>query len=132
MASSRLKIILTISILVFIAHGLEEYFTGFYDIDPIFKSVFRSFEGYLGLQMLFIFYQLALLILFFSLLYIQNSSLQLGLMIIFGIIMLFELSHIFEAVRRHSYYPGLATSFLFPVTSFYFFKELLKSFKTQG
>ncbi len=44
MISQKLKTIFCISIPVFIAHGLEEYFNGFYNTDSSFRFFFHYFQ----------------------------------------------------------------------------------------
>ena len=45
MISKKIQNLFLISIFLFIAHGLEEYFTGFYNVDSLFYFAFRHFEN---------------------------------------------------------------------------------------
>ena len=130
MISKRLKNIFAISIPVFMAHGLEEYFTGFFDIDNISRFVFSPLETMPVLQATFLLLQIMIwLLLIVSLLLITNVKWQLRLMIIPGLIYIFELHHLWKAVMSWGYYPGSVTAIAFPIIGFLFWKELLKHYK---
>ena len=131
MISKKLKTIFAISIPVFIVHGLEEYYTGFYNVDYTFTRIFRLFKimdtsqaGYVFFQILFAFFLIVFLLL------IIDERWRLRLMIIPGILYIIELDHILRAVISWGYYPGLITALVFPVIGFLFWKELLKNYKT--
>ena len=130
MSTKKLKNIFLISIPVFIAHGLEEYFTGFYNIDSFSKFVFGHFESMSIYQATFLIFQIMIwLLLVISFLLISNNKWQLRLMIIPGLIYIFEIHHIIKALTSFSYYSGLITALPFPIIGFFFWKELLKNFK---
>lgn len=129
MISERLKNIFSISIPVFIAHGLEEYFTGFYNVDGISRFVFSPLESMPVLQATFLLFQIMIwLLLVVSLLLITSEKWQLRLMIIPGLIYIFELHHLWRALMSWNYYPGVITAIAFPIVSFLFWKELLNDF----
>ena len=132
MISKKLRIIFVASIPVFIAHGLEEYFTGFYNVDGIFKFVFQPFESMTIPQATFLLFQIMIwLLLIVSALLITNSKWQLRLMIIPGLIYIFEFHHIWKALTSGSYYPGVITAISFPILAFLFWKQLLKEFAAE-
>ncbi|MBI4118344.1 MAG: HXXEE domain-containing protein [Parcubacteria group bacterium] len=132
MISQKLKTIFYISIPLFIAHGLEEYVTGFYNIDPIFKFFFSYFDAMSIPQATFLLFQIMLwLTLILLALVITNAKWQLWLLGFVGLIYIFELHHFFEALRFGEYYPGMVTATAFPVIGFLFWKELIKNFKHQ-
>jgi len=131
MISNRLKIIFALSIPIFIAHGLEEYFTGFFNADNIFRFVFSPFETMPVLQASFLLFQIMLwLLLIISLLLITSEKWQFRLMIIPGLIYIFELHHLWKALISWGYYPGLITALFFPIIAFLFWKELSRRYKT--
>ena len=128
MISNRLKNIFAISIPIFIAHGLEEYFTGFFNIDNIFRFVFSPFETMSVLQATFLLFQIMIwFFLIVFLLLITNEKWQLRLMIIPGLIYIFELHHLWKALMLGGYYPGVVTGIAFPIIGFLFWKALLKN-----
>jgi len=124
MISKKLKNIFAFSIPVFIAHGIEEYFTRLYDFDPFYqlfsnpKAVFIFFVLVLGNTLLIISYIL-----------IRKNKWVFGLSIALGLLFIFELIHIYDAVRAGGYYPGLITSFAFPILAIFLGKELLNNYK---
>ncbi|MDP3784650.1 MAG: HXXEE domain-containing protein [bacterium] len=128
MISQKLKNIFFISIPVFIAHGSEEYFNGFYNVDSIFKFFFHYFDSMSIPQATFLLFQimiwLALIIVAFL---ITSQKWQLRLMVIPGLIYIFELHHIWKALMSGGYYPGVITAIAFPIIGFLFWKELLKN-----
>ena len=129
MISNRLKNIFAISIPIFIAHGLEEYFTGFFNIDNISRFVFSPLEAMSVLQATFLLFQIMIwLLLIVSLLLITNEKWQLRLMIIPGLIYIFELHHLWKALMLGGYYPGVITAIAFPIIGFLFLERTDKKF----
>jgi len=132
MISKKLKAIFGVSIIAFIVHGLEEYFTGFYDIDPIFGWVFNIFSTMSVPQATFLLFQimfwLALTVLFIA---ITSDKWRLRLMVISGLIYILELHHFAQAISREGYSPGLISAFIFPIIGFFYWRELIKSFSLE-
>ena len=56
MISTKLKNIFLISIILFITHGVEEFFTGFYNIDKSFLLTVGKISN--NLPLVFILYQI--------------------------------------------------------------------------
>ena len=130
MISKRLKNIFAISIPIFIAHGLEEYFTALYNVDSHAKFIFGYFFTLPTPQAIFLLFQIMLwLMLIISLFLISGEKWQLRLMIIPGLIYIYELQHIWKALTVWGYYPGLITAIAFPIIGFLFWKELIKNFQ---
>lgn len=133
MITSRLKYLFLISIPVFIAHGLEEYFTGFYDIDQLDQIVFSPLAAMSTHQATFAMFQIMfwiLLIVSFLLIF-KYERWRLYLITFLGLIFIFELHHLYKAVAVGGYYPGLISALAFPVLGFFWWKELLKNFSHQ-
>ena len=127
MIPQKLKLIFFTSIPVFIAHGLEEYLTGFYNIDPISKFVFGYFNNLPTPQATFLLFQIILwltLIVFAFL--IAGEKWRFRLLLLPGIIYIFELHHFWKAIEFGRYYPGLVTAIAFPILGYLFWAELLK------
>lgn len=132
MISQKLKTIFCISIPVFIAHGLEEIFNGFYNVDWSFKLVFGSLETMSVPQATFIVFQVMIWLAFIVFAFlIASEKWRLRLMILPGLIYIFELHHIWKTLESGSYYPGVITAIAFPVIGFLFWKELLKNWKNH-
>lgn len=127
MVNEKLKRIFFFAIILFIAHAVEEYFTGFYNFDQLlFKPLGEIFP--FGSQAAFIVFQVV-----FVLLSIKSYRLKTKrnfLLIIstfWGIILVLELEHLYQALSLAKYTPGLVTSLLFPIISFFYWRELLKN-----
>ena len=130
MISNKLKTIFYISIPVFMAHGLEEFFNGFYNVDWSFKFVFGFLNTMTIPQATFLVFQIMLWLAFIVFAFlIASERWRLRLMILPGLIYIFELHHIWKALGSWSYYPGVITAIAFPVIGFLFWKELLNNWK---
>ncbi len=130
MITKKLKTIFYISIPVFIAHGLEEIFNGFYNVDWSFKFVFGFLNTMSVPQATFIVFQIMIWLAFIVFAFLLASEKwRLRLMVLPGIIYVFELHHIWKALESWSYYPGVITAIAFPIIGFMYWKELLNNFK---
>ena len=132
MISQKLKNIFYISIPVFIAHGLEEFFNNFYNIDWSTKLVFGFLNEMSAPQATFLVFQIMLwlaLIVFAFL--IANDKWRLRLMLLPGIIFIVELHHPWSVIITWDYYPGAITAIPLLIFGFLFWKELLKNFKSH-
>ena len=104
----------------------------FYNVDLGFKSVFGFLNTMTVPQATFLVFQIMLwfaLIVFAFL--TASEKWRLRLMVLPGIIYIFELHHIWKALESWSYYPGVITAIAFPIIGFLFWKELLKNFKNH-
>ena len=131
MITQRLKNIFLLSIPLFVAHGLEEIFTGFYNID---SSQVDFWLGNLNSlptpQATFILFQIMIwLMLVVGYLLLLGPKWQLRLMFIPGIIFVYELHHLYYAIDVGGYYPGLITAIPLYIIGFFFWKELIKNYK---
>ena len=132
MISQKLKTIFFISIPFFIAHGLEEFFNSFYNIDWSTKIVFGFLNEMSVPQATFLVFQIMLwLALIVFALLISNEKWRLRLMLLPGIIFLVELHHPWSVIASLDYYPGAITSIPLLIIGFLFWKELLKNFKSH-
>ena len=126
MISQKLRTIFIISIPVFVAHGLEEYFNGFYNVDPFLKFFFRYFETMTIPQATFLVFQIMLwLVLIVFAFLIANDKWRLRLMFLPGIIFIVELDHPWSVITSWCYYPGALTAIPLLILGFLFWKELL-------
>lgn len=128
MLPSKLRNLFLLSVPLFIAHGIEEYLMGFSYICPLAQAFGRYFESIP--QATFATFQLTWwLLLLVSSLFILGGKWPLRLMVVVGFIYLYEFHHIFEAIVRWGYYPGLFTAFLFPVIAILFWRELFHTLR---
>ena len=128
MISSKLKNIFALSIPLFIAHGIEEFLTHFYDIDAHDQAIFGLLSSLSNHGATFVVFQIMFwLILIVSFLLISSEQWRFRLMFVPGIIFIYELHHLYKAVLIGGYYPGLITALLFPVIGYFYWRELLKA-----
>lgn len=130
MITQKLKYIFLISVVLWIAHGMEELATGFYNVDSQVRFMFGFTEKLTPLHSAFLVFQIMLwLTLVVSFLLILGPKWQVRLMAVPGLILVYELYHLYKALMIGGYYPGLITAFLFPIVAFFFWKELIKNYK---
>lgn len=133
MISQKLKNIFVVSILVFIAHGLEEYFNEFYNTDSLFKFFFHYFNEMSIPQATFLLFQIMLWLAFIVFAFlIASEKWRLRLMILPGFIYIGELHHIWKALWSWNYYPGAITALVFPVIAVFYWKELVRNYKGRN
>lgn len=127
MITKKLKIIFGISIPLFIAHGIEEFATHFYNIDVHSQEIFGALSGLSNHGATFVTFQIMLwLLLAVSLLLILGERWRFNVLAIAGLVYVYELHHIYKAVSASGYYPGLYTALVFPIIGFFFWKEWLQ------
>lgn len=124
---NKLKSIFLLSIPLSIVHGIEEYITGFYSTDNFSKLFFSYSENMGSIEAAFITFQVMFwLILIISAILITKPKWQIYIMLIPGLIYIFELHHLVKAVMVLSYYPGALTALFFPIIGFFYWQQLLK------
>lgn len=107
MISKKIELIFLLSIPVFIAHDIEEYVTGFYNVDNFSRFVFSYAETMSPLQASFITFQIMIwILLIFGAIFILYPKWLLYIMIIPGLVYIFELHHLVKALMQLNYYPG--------------------------
>ena len=132
MISQKLKTLFFISIPIFVAHGLEEYSNAFYNIDSHSNFMLGYFNNLPTPQATFLLFQIMLwFVLIISAFLISGEKWQLRLMIIPGLVYIYELHHFWKAFEVWGYYPGIITATVFPIIGFLFWKELLNNFKNH-
>src|SRR3989344_5164662 len=124
MISTKLKTIFGLSIPLFIAHGIEEFLTGFYNLDAWDQAIFAPLASLSVHGAMFLTFQIMFwLLLIISFLLLRGERVQFYLLALLGVIYIFELHHIVKAILAGGYYPGLITSLAFPVVAVFFWKE---------
>lgn len=130
MISTRLKIIFAFSIPLFIAHGIEEIYTGFYAVDSWDQFLFTPFESLSMHGVMFVTFQLMFwLLLVISLALLSGERWRFWMLGVIGTVYVLELHHPIKALLAGGYYSGLITSLLFPIFAYFFWKEWLKNYK---
>ena len=130
MISQKLKNIFLLSIILFIAHGVEEFFTGFYNVDKSFLLTVGKISN--NLPLVFILYQVILwMILSLAYFFIKKNKWVFPISITLIVFMILELQHLYETLITGKYYPGTFTAIIFPFIAFFFLKELRKQFAAK-
>src|SRR3989344_4296074 len=125
MLTPGFKNLFLLSTFLFVLHGIEEIFTGFYAIDSHVAFVFGWLEPFLSLQSTFIFFQLLLWVFLFSVyFFLLDGKWGTAVAVIIGLVFIYELDHLYKAATVGGYYPGLWTALLFPVFGFFYWREL--------
>lgn len=130
MISKRLQYLFLISVPLFIAHGIEEYITRFYDIYPIlnFKWTENIFSS-IPQATFFTVQTMWWVLLLVAYILLRHDKGTLYLMTLVGLIYLYEIHHILTAITSQGYIPGFTTALLFPFIAFFYWKELIKNMK---
>lgn len=130
MITSRLKLIFGLSIPFFIAHGVEEYLTGFYNLDKWDEWIFGLLPFVSTHQAMFATFQVMLwLLLIVALVLFLGERWRFYMLALLGVIFIFELHHPVKALLTGGYYPGLVTSLAFPFLAYFFWREWLKNYR---
>ncbi len=112
------------------AHGVEEFMTHFYDTDAHYGAVFGTLSELSNHGATFVTFQVMLwLLLIISFFLILGENWRFNVLAIVGLVYIYELHHLYKAVVIGGYYPGLYTSLVFPVMTFFFWKEWLQAKK---
>jgi hypothetical protein len=126
MITRRLRLLTLAGIVLMVLHGVEEWMSGFFSVDP-------SFEFVAGLvsskeEALFLAFQATwwLLLILFGLLTFSAKWRLRGLGL-FGAVMVFEWMHLIPSFRSRAYFPGAITSLLFVPLSIAFWMEFRRA-----
>lgn len=131
MITEKLQSLFLLATLLWIAHGIEELATGMYRVDSHVHFMFWFVHPLTPIHAAFLIFQIMLwLLLVISYVLLQGPRWQLRLMYIPGLVLIYEFHHFYNAIEVGGYYPGLITALLFPIVGFFFWKELLKTFRS--
>ena len=129
MISKRLKNIFLLSLLLIYSHGVEEIIGGFQHFDSFMVFGAKYFgttpEVFYWISHLVFWILLPTLFLLF-----RNRRIGLVLISMFGLIFFIEIHHIIKGITANRYYPGMTTALFYPVIGFFFWKELIKNWRT--
>ena len=128
--TKKLQNLFLLSIPLFIAHGAEEIFTGFYKTDSQVGFWLGNLNSLPTAQATFILLQIAFaLMLIIGYLLLLGPQWQVRMMFIPAIIFIYELQHLYKAFDVGGYYSGLMTAILLYMVGFFFWRELLVNWK---
>lgn len=132
MISKKIHNLFLIAVVLFIAHGLEEYFTGFYKVDSLFHFAFRFYDNMKVSQATFLVFQIMLwVLLILSYLLIYQRQWVLYLLAIPGLVCVAEFHHLVKAAVRMAYYPGSITALILIIFGYFYWKEWMRLFKSK-
>jgi len=123
--SKKIEKYLLSFIILFIAHSIEEYLAGFYNVHPYFKLLVQNI-GTPSLEIkgiIFILAMLALLIILF--LRFKKGNGKIGVPVFFCALGLYELEHIIRALLIKAYYPGAIAAFPLFILGILIFRDLI-------
>ena len=128
----KLQKLFLVSIPLFIAHGLEEIFTGFYYIDSQVEFWLGNLNVLPTPQATFILFQIIIwLVLIIGYMLLLGPKWQLRMMFVLGIVFIYELHHLYKAIAVGGYYPGLITALPIYIAGFFFWKELIRNYNLK-
>lgn len=125
MISHSFGVILLLSILLNYMHGIECVKTKFWDIEPNIYFFTRKFTS-IPESVYFVFhgsFWVFILLAFFLLLGGRWIFIPL---VIYGTVFFTESHHFIKGLKQREYYPGMITSFFFPITGLFYWIELIK------
>ncbi|HEY4489924.1 MAG TPA: HXXEE domain-containing protein [Candidatus Paceibacterota bacterium] len=125
MATNKLRLYFGISIPLFIAHGLEEYINGFYEVDSHSKFLLNPFLSIADYQTSFLTFQI-LFWTFLIVVFFINKILPKWFSLFIALVYIYELHHLVKAFSAGGYYPGLVSALTLYVIGYLFLKELIK------
>ncbi len=130
MITRRLKIIVFLSVILMILHGIEEIYQGFYETYALFETVGRMFST--KEEALFIGFQVTwwiVLILFFVLL--LGEKWRFRVLLLYGLVLLYETQHVYSAIIKREYYPGVITALLILPLGVAFWREVYLNYRSR-
>lgn len=128
--TNRLKNIFGLSIPLFVAHGIEEFLTHFYDVDAHDQAIFGLLSSLSNHGATFVTFQIMFwLLLIIAFILLLGEKWQLRVLAIAGMVYVYEIHHIIKALSVGGYYPGLITALIFPFIAVIFWKEWFKVYK---
>ena len=128
MITRRLRLLTIAGIVLMLLHGVEEWLSGFFRVDPAFEYVARLVST--KQEALFVSFQMTwwLLLILFGLLTFSAKWRLRGLGL-FGAVMVFEWMHPAASLLEGKYYPGTVTAMLFVPLSVAFWMEFLWAYR---
>jgi hypothetical protein len=125
---TQLKTTFAVSIPIFILHGLEEYFTGFYKVDASYQYLLKLVDIN-NSPPVFLIYQVMLCCLLIIIYFISEKAWAKWLMVLVGVIFIAEAQHLMITFTSGAYYPGTFSSVALLIIGFFFWKQLIINFK---
>lgn len=112
-------------------HFIEEIITGFYTHDWI-MNYFSSFFQTIPQAQYYASHIVWILMIGPAALLVLEGKWTLRILTVYGLFFVIELHHLIDAIRTLNYYPGVITNIVFEIIGFFYWKELLKNWRTYG
>lgn len=109
-------------------HGIEERLTHFYQYDPLTQFISRIFDS-IPQGVYWTFNVTWWLLLAVALAFLAGEKWTLRILTLYGLVFIFELSHIIPALISWSYYPGLLSALVYCLVGIFYWRELIKTWK---
>ena len=123
--TNSFQVVFLLSMLLNYLHGAECIATKFYEKEPHFYFFARYLKT-IPQATYFVFHASFWLFLVMAFFLLRGGNwifIPLGL---YGTVFFTELHHALKGIRRMKYYPGMITSFLFPILGVFYWIELVK------
>lgn len=131
MISKRLLNILILTLGLIYLHGLEEIISGTFPFNDPWMVYFGNLFGTKTEVFYWTFHGMWWLLVPIGIILLRGSrKLVFSLLTLFGILYFIELHHPIKAILAGHYYPGMITGLMYPILGFFYWKELLKNWKT--
>jgi hypothetical protein len=121
MVTDRARKLLLVSIPLFFLHGLEEGSTGILGLDPFFHRFGHTAAYVLTIELIII-----ALVLYLTAINWGGKKVNRIFRIVSGVLLLIETQHIYGALLKRGYYPGVFTALIIIGIGLYYWKDLLK------
>jgi hypothetical protein len=128
MIYKKLRYVVSLSIIIFFIHSIEEYLTKLYEVDHSLIAI----SAYLNLTTKNVYLASQIILFAFLIVFLASllkDKLYKPLAIMLGVIFVFELTHIYSVISIAGYYPGLYTGIMLLIIGFFYWKELFKMLK---
>jgi hypothetical protein len=127
----RLKTIVLLSVIAMIMHGIEEIHQGFYATYTLFARVSHMFST--KSEALFMGYQVTwwvALALIFAL--VLSETWRFRILLVYGLVLVYENQHIYHAILERKYYPGVLSSLVILPLSIAFWWEVYLQYRAMN
>jgi len=128
MFSKRFVVILFTTVLLIYIHMFEEIKGDFYHVDStllFLSSLFKDIPQSTYFMGETVFRIMLLLLALITL----GKKWALWVFTLYGVLLIAETDHLIKAIQTKNYYPGSITALLIVVSSFFYWKELLREWK---
>lgn len=124
MVTKRFQIILALSILLNYLHGVECVITKFYTLQPNFYF-FTEYFHTISESVYFVFHGSFWIFILLAFFLLKGGKWIFIPLVLYGTVFFTEFHHFIRGALLMQYYPGMITSFLFPIVGIFYWKEMV-------